>query len=252
MDPVPGDHLGAARRRRRSAVRRAVTTPPEPDWKASREQAAAGVGHRRDRISGDPRCWAARGGGVSRASSTSTAMRAAGRFPVMAFWHGRILPALYFFRRRGIVVITSDNFDGEWIAQDHPPVRVHDRRAARRRATRRASALKAKRQMEAGHPSASPSTGRADRRWWRSLARCGWRRSTGNPVLPFHIEARVVLDRAELGCRADSQAVQPRRAGRRRAVLRASRRRRRRRSRRTAWSSEQRLMALQPRALDAG
>ena len=39
-----------------------------------------------------------------------------GRPPIMAFWHGRILPATYFFRRRGIVVITSENFDGEWIA----------------------------------------------------------------------------------------------------------------------------------------
>jgi lysophospholipid acyltransferase (LPLAT)-like uncharacterized protein len=39
-----------------------------------------------------------------------------GRQPIMAFWHGRILPATYYFRRRGIVVITSENFDGEWIA----------------------------------------------------------------------------------------------------------------------------------------
>ncbi len=39
-----------------------------------------------------------------------------GHQPVMAFWHGRILPATYYFRRRGIVVITSENFDGEWIA----------------------------------------------------------------------------------------------------------------------------------------
>src|SRR5262249_41260978 len=44
------------------------------------------------------------------------AIHAAGRQPIMAFWHGRILPATYFFRRRGIVVITSENFDGEWIA----------------------------------------------------------------------------------------------------------------------------------------
>src|ERR1043166_8083977 len=40
-----------------------------------------------------------------------------GRQPVMAFWHGRILPATFYFRRRGIVVITSENFDGEWIAR---------------------------------------------------------------------------------------------------------------------------------------
>jgi lysophospholipid acyltransferase (LPLAT)-like uncharacterized protein len=35
----------------------------------------------------------------------------------MGFWHGRILPAAFYFRRRGIVVITSENFDGEWIAR---------------------------------------------------------------------------------------------------------------------------------------
>ncbi|HEX6322799.1 MAG TPA: hypothetical protein VFZ36_03665, partial [Vicinamibacterales bacterium] len=34
------------------------------------------------------------------------AIRAGGRQPVMAFWHGRILPATFYFRRRGIVVIT--------------------------------------------------------------------------------------------------------------------------------------------------
>src|ERR1051326_6180892 len=45
------------------------------------------------------------------------AIISSGRQPVMAFWHGRILSATYFFRRRGIVVITSENFDGEWIAR---------------------------------------------------------------------------------------------------------------------------------------
>jgi lysophospholipid acyltransferase (LPLAT)-like uncharacterized protein len=37
--------------------------------------------------------------------------------PIHAFWHGRILPGTFYFRRRGIVVITSENFDGEWIAR---------------------------------------------------------------------------------------------------------------------------------------
>src|SRR5918992_5545779 len=45
------------------------------------------------------------------------AIVASGRQPVMAFWHGRILTATFYFRRRGIVVITSANFDGEWIAR---------------------------------------------------------------------------------------------------------------------------------------
>ena len=41
---------------------------------------------------------------------------ASGQQPIFAFWHGRILPATLFWKNRGIVVITSRNFDGEWIA----------------------------------------------------------------------------------------------------------------------------------------
>jgi lysophospholipid acyltransferase (LPLAT)-like uncharacterized protein len=40
-----------------------------------------------------------------------------GRQPILACWHGRILPGLYYFRHRGIVAIASQNFDGEWIAR---------------------------------------------------------------------------------------------------------------------------------------
>ena len=40
-----------------------------------------------------------------------------GRRPIMAFWHGRVLTATYYFRQRGIVVMISENFDGEWIAR---------------------------------------------------------------------------------------------------------------------------------------
>ena len=45
------------------------------------------------------------------------ALRAAGRVPIFAFWHGRILAATYFWRDHGIVVMISENFDGEWIAR---------------------------------------------------------------------------------------------------------------------------------------
>ena len=44
------------------------------------------------------------------------AVERAGRPSIIAFWHGRILPGMLYFRDRGIVVITSENFDGEWIA----------------------------------------------------------------------------------------------------------------------------------------
>ena len=39
-----------------------------------------------------------------------------GRPPIIAFWHGRILSGMWVFRNRGIVVMASANFDGQWIA----------------------------------------------------------------------------------------------------------------------------------------
>jgi lysophospholipid acyltransferase (LPLAT)-like uncharacterized protein len=41
---------------------------------------------------------------------------AAGKRVIYAFWHGRIFMATYFWRGRGIVVMTSRNRDGEYIA----------------------------------------------------------------------------------------------------------------------------------------
>ena len=41
----------------------------------------------------------------------------AGHRAIFTFWHGRIFPATYYFRNRGIVVMTSMNLDGESIAQ---------------------------------------------------------------------------------------------------------------------------------------
>lgn len=42
---------------------------------------------------------------------------AAGRVPIYAFWHEHIFAGTYFFRNRGIVVITSQSLDGEYIAR---------------------------------------------------------------------------------------------------------------------------------------
>jgi lysophospholipid acyltransferase (LPLAT)-like uncharacterized protein len=42
---------------------------------------------------------------------------AAGKVPIYSFWHDRIFLGTYFFRRRGIVIMTSQSFDGEYIAR---------------------------------------------------------------------------------------------------------------------------------------
>ena len=79
-------------------------------WKRAQVAAIAGLGYPLINALGHTLRWRVDG------MHHLDAIRAAGRQPVMAFWHGRILPATFYFRRRGIVVITSENFDGEWIA----------------------------------------------------------------------------------------------------------------------------------------
>ena len=111
-----------------------------------------------------------------------------GRPPVMAFWHGRILSATYFFRRRGIVVITSENFDGEWIAGIIERFGYGTARGSTSRGARKAL-LQLTREMEAGRPAGFTVDGP---RGPARIAQPGavWlAQATGNPVLPFHLEA---------------------------------------------------------------
>lgn len=111
-----------------------------------------------------------------------------GRQPVMAFWHGRILPATYYFRRRGIVVITSENFDGEWIAGIIERFGYGTARGSSSRGGRKAL-LQLTRDMAAGKAAGFTVDGP---RGPARVAQAGavWlAKATGNPVLPFHLEA---------------------------------------------------------------
>jgi len=108
--------------------------------------------------------------------------------PIMAFWHGRILPATLYFRHRGIVVITSENFDGEWIAGIIERFGYGTARGSTSRGARKAL-LQLRRAMAAGRSAAFTLDGP---RGPARVAQPGavWlARATGQPVLPFHIEA---------------------------------------------------------------
>ena len=116
------------------------------------------------------------------------AVARSGHQPVMAFWHGRILPATYYFRRRGIVVITSENFDGEWIAGIIERFGYGTARGSTSRGGRRAL-LQLTRDMAAGRAAGFTVDGP---RGPAQVAQPGavWlAKATGNPVLPFHLEA---------------------------------------------------------------
>ncbi|HEY1306496.1 MAG TPA: lysophospholipid acyltransferase family protein [Vicinamibacterales bacterium] len=116
------------------------------------------------------------------------AVRVSGRQPVLAFWHGRILPATLYFRRRGIVVITSENFDGEWIARIIERFGYGTARGSTSRGARKAM-LQLVKDMKAGKPAGFTLDGpRGPAR--AAQAGAVWLASaTGNPLLPFHIEA---------------------------------------------------------------
>jgi lysophospholipid acyltransferase (LPLAT)-like uncharacterized protein len=112
----------------------------------------------------------------------------AGRQPVMAFWHGRILSATFYFRGRNIVVMTSRNFDGEWIARIIRRFGYGTARGSTSRGGVRAL-VQMRRDLAAGRPVGFAVDGP------RGPARIAQRGAvflagaTGHPVLPLHIEA---------------------------------------------------------------
>jgi lysophospholipid acyltransferase (LPLAT)-like uncharacterized protein len=61
------------------------------------------------------------------------AARQIGKGLIYTFWHREIFSATWFWRRRGIVVMTSRNFDGEYIARI---IQKHGYGAARGSSTR--------------------------------------------------------------------------------------------------------------------
>ena len=116
------------------------------------------------------------------------AILASGRQPVMAFWHGRILPATFYFRRRGIVVITSENFDGEWIARIIERFGYGTARGSTTRGGLKAM-LTLIRAMKAGKPAGFTVDGPRGPARVVQPGAVWLAKETGNPVLPFHLEA---------------------------------------------------------------
>jgi lysophospholipid acyltransferase (LPLAT)-like uncharacterized protein len=157
------------------------------DWRASplkrfEARAISAIGYRAIALLGATLRWRTEG------LEHLDAITRSGRQPVMAFWHGRILPAAYYFRRRGIVVITSENFDGEWIAGIIERFGYGTARGSTSRGARKAL-LQLTRDMAAGRAAGFTLDGP---RGPARVAQAGavWlAKATRNPVLPFHLEA---------------------------------------------------------------
>jgi lysophospholipid acyltransferase (LPLAT)-like uncharacterized protein len=111
-----------------------------------------------------------------------------GREPILALWHGRILPATLFFRDRGVVAMTSENFDGEWVART---MRRFGYRAARGSTSRggRRALVELRQALLGGSPVAFTVDGPQGPAREAQPGALWLAGSTGCPVVPFHIEA---------------------------------------------------------------
>jgi lysophospholipid acyltransferase (LPLAT)-like uncharacterized protein len=162
---------------------------PDPAWRqswAKRAQVAAIATAGWPVIEALAATWTYRVRGLEHLE----AIASSGHVPILAFWHGRILAGLPYFRDRGIIVITSENFDGEWIARVIAKFGYGAARGSSSRGGAKAL-VHMRRAMAAGHPVAFTLDGP---RGPARVAQPGavWLAgATGHPVLPFHVEADV-------------------------------------------------------------
>ena len=110
------------------------------------------------------------------------------RQPIFACWHGRILLATYYWRDRGIVVMTSRNFDGEWIARIISRFGYGAARGSTSRGGLRAQ-VQLKQDLATGRPAGFTVDGPRGPVYRVQPGAVWLAGATGNPILPFHIEA---------------------------------------------------------------
>jgi len=110
-----------------------------------------------------------------------------GKIPIYATWHNRIFPSVYFLRHRGIVVMTSQSLDGEYIARF---IQRFGFGAARGSSTRGGAGALVKmiRLMRENLPMCFTVDGPRGARYVAKTGAILLAKKTGNPVLPFIIE----------------------------------------------------------------
>ncbi|MER3428519.1 MAG: hypothetical protein C4334_10540 [Pyrinomonas sp.] len=108
--------------------------------------------------------------------------------PIYVFWHNRIFLATHFWQRRGIVVMTSQSRDGEYIARF---IQRFGYGAARGSSTRGGvgALVEMVRLVRHGIPTAFTVDGPRGPRYVAKMGAVMLAKKTGQPLLPFTIEA---------------------------------------------------------------
>ncbi len=114
------------------------------------------------------------------------AARQVGKGIIYTFWHREIFGATWFWKRRGIVVMTSRNFDGEYIARI---IRKHGYGAARGSSSRGATRALVEmiKSLRKGQDAAFTIDGPRGPRFVAKAGSVLLSKATGAPVLCFHV-----------------------------------------------------------------
>jgi lysophospholipid acyltransferase (LPLAT)-like uncharacterized protein len=116
------------------------------------------------------------------------AIHATGKQVILTFWHGRIFLATYFFRDRGIVVMTSQNRDGEYIARVIQRFGYKAARGSSSRGSHRAT-VECLRAMKDGKDLGLTIDGPRGPRYVAKPGAAYLAKKSGNPVIPFNVAA---------------------------------------------------------------
>jgi len=109
-----------------------------------------------------------------------------GHIPIYTFWHNSVFLSTLFWLQRRIVVMTSQSFDGEYIARF---IQRFGYGAARGSSTRGAvgAVIEMTRLMRAGCPTAFTIDGPKGPRYVAKMGAVLLAKKTGQPILPFTI-----------------------------------------------------------------
>ncbi|HZH89559.1 MAG TPA: lysophospholipid acyltransferase family protein [Pyrinomonadaceae bacterium] len=116
------------------------------------------------------------------------AATANGQPPIYTCWHNRVFLATYYWRRRGIVVMTSRSFDGEYIARF---IQRFGYGASRGSSSRGAvgALVEMIKLVRGGRPAGFMIDGPRGPRHVAKMGAVLLAKKTGAPVLPFSVNA---------------------------------------------------------------
>ena len=109
------------------------------------------------------------------------------KLPIICFWHDRILLGTYFFRDRGILVMSSQSFDAEYTARSIQRFGYGVIKGSSTRGGSRAL-IEMIRAMQNGYPVGFSIDGPRGPRYEAKPGPIILAKKTGNPILPFVIE----------------------------------------------------------------